>query len=464
MRIFPPRIQVSDFEGFTPSKDIFNRAALGEGLTNIVGTVSDPLVVALDGKWGTGKSIFLKMWAGELRKQGFPVVFFDAFENDFMADAFAALAGQIVALSIEKQSAKAPAAKKFLGTALGAGKVILRSGIKIGVKAATMGALDSEDFIDIRGDVAGEFSNLADRYLEDILANQKHQKETIAAFRNALQELPGLLLEEAKDDPASSPQLKPLIFIIDELDRCRPLFALEILERIKHFFSVPNVHFVLGVHLAQLQNSVSVAYGPNVDAQTYLEKFINLTFHISDAAGYRHERVTTKFINHLLGSMEFKATDQDEVVYATKLIRVIAELRDISLRTLEQIVSVLAISLAYSSFGSFRPPAILGGLCVLKVVSPELYKQAKQGTLSYRDLAGAFGNFAIGTQRGFASEDHRTLDLAHKWWRFCTDPNADEETLKTIGYRVSAAGIENRLDIVPLLANEVVDRFTQQTR
>lgn len=88
MRLFPPSLEVGDEEGFTPEKDIFGRAQLGAGLTNLVNSVSDPTVIAVDGQWGSGKTTFLKMWAGELRKAGFPVVYFDAFENDHVDDAF----------------------------------------------------------------------------------------------------------------------------------------------------------------------------------------------------------------------------------------------------------------------------------------------------------------------------------------------------------------------------------------
>jgi tRNA A37 threonylcarbamoyladenosine biosynthesis protein TsaE len=72
MRFFLPPVEIGDIEGFTKSKDIFERAGLGEGLTNVVTTVSEPLVVALDGQWGSGKTTFLKMWAGDSAKSIFP--------------------------------------------------------------------------------------------------------------------------------------------------------------------------------------------------------------------------------------------------------------------------------------------------------------------------------------------------------------------------------------------------------
>ncbi len=118
MRIFPPPLDIGETEGFTKEKDIFGRATIGRGLTNIVTNVTDPLVIALDAQWGSGKTTFLKMWAGELRKAGFPVVFFDAFANDYIDDAFTALAGQLIALVQEKHKGDEPAARRFLKGAL----------------------------------------------------------------------------------------------------------------------------------------------------------------------------------------------------------------------------------------------------------------------------------------------------------------------------------------------------------
>lgn len=52
MRIYPPDLDIGDTEGFTAEKDIFSRAALGEGLANLLGELSDPTVLAIDGPWG----------------------------------------------------------------------------------------------------------------------------------------------------------------------------------------------------------------------------------------------------------------------------------------------------------------------------------------------------------------------------------------------------------------------------
>jgi len=266
MRLFPPPLEIGDEEGFTPEKDIFGRAQLGLSLQNVVYSVRDPTVIAVDGQWGSGKTTFLKMWAGELRKAGFPVVYFDAFENDYAEDAFLAIASEIIALAEEKRKDKTPKGERLIKSAVGAGKVLLRSSLKLGVKAATLGAIGSADLEEAANDIASEASELVDKHLGELMTKQREQKDALQGFRDALTELPSLLSDQSSKTGADVPSPKPLIFIIDELDRCRPTFALEILERVKHFFSVANVHFVLGAHLDQLRNSVIVAYGSNIDA------------------------------------------------------------------------------------------------------------------------------------------------------------------------------------------------------
>ena len=69
----------------------------------------------------------------------------------------------------------------------------------------------------------------------------------------------------------------PLLICIDELDRCRPSYAIEMLERIKHFFNIPNIVFVLGIDREQLSRSIKSTYG-DIDTENYLHRFIDVEF------------------------------------------------------------------------------------------------------------------------------------------------------------------------------------------
>lgn len=67
-----------------------------------------------------------------------------------------------------------------------------------------------------------------------------------------------------------------LIIFIDELDRCKPSYAVQLLERIKHYFSDESVTFVFSVNLDELQHTIKKYYGNGFDACRYLDRFFDL--------------------------------------------------------------------------------------------------------------------------------------------------------------------------------------------
>jgi hypothetical protein len=228
---------------------------------------------------------------------------------------------------------------------------------------------------------------------------------------------------------------------------------LEILERIKHFFSVPNVHFVLGVHLGQLRNSVVVAYGPQIDAQTYLQKFIQVTLHLIDPERHPHERTVTKFVEYLEKVMEFVPEDRETVSLTTDLIRQISQHHSLSLRTIERIMSTLALAVAYTSRNTLRLPPILAGLCILKVTEPELYEKAKRRKLKYADIKEPLA-------LGGTWDDDRLFEWFVEFWRFCSDDDLDKDSIQRLSRSLTMYTIRDRFDIVPFTANDIIDRLS----
>lgn len=66
-----------------------------------------------------------------------------------------------------------------------------------------------------------------------------------------------------------------LLVLIDELDRCKPTYAVQLLERIKHYLSNDKITFVFAVNEEQLLNTIKVFYGEGFDAYKYLDRFFN---------------------------------------------------------------------------------------------------------------------------------------------------------------------------------------------
>jgi hypothetical protein len=107
-----------------------------------------------------------------------------------------------------------------------------------------------------------------------MLAAYNQRKKSRETFRRRMSQLVSAVDAHARE---VSP---PLIVIIDELDRCRPTYAIKVLEEIKHFFEVADVVFIIGLHGEQLARSVNAIYGPNFDSNDYLRRFFTRKYHL----------------------------------------------------------------------------------------------------------------------------------------------------------------------------------------
>ena len=93
IRIRPEEVEIPTNEPF--QHDLLGRKEPAELLTQLVDGIDGPCVMAIDAPWGAGKTTFLKMWSCHLRKNGFPVVEFNAWETDHATDPFVALVSEL---------------------------------------------------------------------------------------------------------------------------------------------------------------------------------------------------------------------------------------------------------------------------------------------------------------------------------------------------------------------------------
>src|SRR5690606_32386565 len=126
---------------------------------------------------------------------------------------------------------------------------------------------DIDALSEIGDDVAADTSETIAGLVQERLDAHSKENDLIQSFRESLSDLPVNLMDNSSGR---------LVIIIDELDRCKPSFAVEVLEKIKHLFSVKNVVFLLVMHKQQLEEAIRSVYGANIDAHTYLQKFINV--------------------------------------------------------------------------------------------------------------------------------------------------------------------------------------------
>ncbi len=247
---------------------------------------SHGFTLAVDARYGEGKSFFLKRLAEQLSIKH-PVAFVDAWTDDLADEPLTALAATLkraldplieaspeVGSRVKDVLAKSGRIAKIVG-----GGLVRRAiGLAITSVAADQleGAIAGLD--DEVGEVVKEELKTAGK---DIVADGaaaltsvapgKLMESRIAAFEEgqaAIREMRASLeaLVASLDGGA---QAAPIFIVIDELDRCRPTYAVKLLEEIKHLFDVPGLIFILGLHGDQLAHSVSAAYGTAFDGKAW---------------------------------------------------------------------------------------------------------------------------------------------------------------------------------------------------
>lgn len=269
MRIHPPKLSIDENDPFKNA--LFNRKAFAGSLTSLLRNVSDNLVILVHAPWGAGKTTFAHMWRADLRRQHLNVVYFDAYASDYFNDPFVCFSGEILQLAEQRFSeGKGLLARgEFKKSAVEVAKRLAGLATKVALKSATLGALDDthlKELKNISSELASGIAEVGAKVVEDSIKNYAAEKDCLTVFKKSLAKLAAIVREE---------QGFPLTIVVDELDRCRPDFALALLERIKHLFDVDGVAFVLLVNNHQIENYIKRIYG-EVDAHAYLLKFANL--------------------------------------------------------------------------------------------------------------------------------------------------------------------------------------------
>ncbi|WP_230847452.1 P-loop NTPase fold protein, partial [Pluralibacter gergoviae] len=167
------------------------------------------------------------------------------------------------------------------------------------------------------------------------------------------------------------------LFIIDELDRARPDFSLDLLEKIKHLFSVEGFVFMLSVNREQFERSIEQRYG-SIDSRTYLNKFVNYWFNLPKInsladevkSGYKPSTTHLHLMN-LDKDMRFFSRNGDLINTLSFLI----DINEYSLREAERCYALMCAidnKEAIYNFVSNTYQSLLAFVAYLKVVNPEL--------------------------------------------------------------------------------------------
>ncbi len=447
MNIVTPPIIVGEKEAF--EQDALGRSGFGKSLLNLVSQSNDELVLSLDGQWGEGKTTFVKMWQGMLTQADIPNIYIDSFANDYIDDAFIAVASAITTY-IEENSVNPDEekSKAFKEKAKHVGVQLLSWSAKVGIKAATLGAIkdsDIEELKDIQTDLAKGLSTVVGDFVGERLASHKKDIEQLQSFKELLSEIPSLLSSEGD---------KPFVIIIDELDRCKPTYAVEIIEKIKHLFSVKNVVFVLVMHRKQLEEAIKYVYGKNIDAHTYLQKFINIETTIPKKTGERHDNDIGLYNKRLFDLHQIETWGDDRNLLDS--LEILSKHFNLSLRQLERVYTNLAVFYASSEKSQLRLVPIVAFLAVMKVVEPSIYEDLLHQRITYEELCRK-----TGLSDSEQEDQHlRRLQFLAMWLKFSLITNVqfsqldENDRIKSFGQSLWDYNIE-RESLIPIFIQKL---------
>ncbi|MEE1900032.1 P-loop NTPase fold protein [Flavobacterium rakeshii] len=372
-----------------------NREQYADILTTVIKSYKEGFVMAINNKWGEGKTTFVKMWKQKLKNDGFETLYFNAWENDFEDNALTAIIGELKSLSD-----KGNKAKEDFKELLKAG-AILGKNILPGLAKALVGKYINVE--ELQSFVEAATKGMTEIFEEDV-KEYTNKKESIKDFKKKLEKF----VKDATHD-------KPLIFIIDELDRCRPNYAVSVLEKVKHFFSVPGIVFILSIDKEQLGNAVKGVYGnDNIDAEEYLRRFIDLEYSLP-------EPNIDEYCNYLYDYYNFNSFFKSEIRenrvpyyetehYFLKTMKVLLNSHSPTLRQQQKIFTHAKLAIRMFKINEHLIPSIFAFLIYLKFYKIEIYNRIKNRKISIEEIQNEFYNSTSYLKKGMSLYNY-TLTL-----------------------------------------------------
>ena len=338
------------------TQDEFKRKPIAENIIRLLTSDIDLSPMVIDGGWGTGKTEFCQKLIRLMQQQhpDYQPVYIDAFRSDHSGEPLLALLAEIIKACTPEDTGEQPSEQRKNITrkvAKAAGfvmKTVAKAAVghvlkqntddlAEGLQQIINDGQDADSLAETVTDAAATIaSHTIDATVEALL------KEQIEAEKN-LETLKACLKELAAE--------KPIILFIDELDRCRPDYAVDMLEVIKHVFDVENVKVVLVTNTKQLRAAINHRYGVEVDAQKYLDKFLKYSFALPDkvVARFEEERtlVAVEYFKQLVRNSrmgnELQGLIQENEIIIHFIREDIIGRDDLSLRETERLVRFLEL-------------------------------------------------------------------------------------------------------------------------
>lgn len=335
--------------------DKLNRKADGEHIIEFLlermqqseGEQPTSYILNIDAPWGMGKTYFLDNLRLSLRKRGHSVAYVNAWQDDHSDDPLISVMSAIE-FELDQYFTKSAAAKNAFNKSKAAFSIIAKESLKQAgfhlIKAATgigvktiVDALQTDSISKHNFD-AGEHSKSVETIWEKTL--EQFAGERLAQHSQTAKAITEFRVQTAKAVASLPKELSspPFFVFVDELDRCRPLYAIKMLEEIKHLFAIGGVVFIVATDSEQLSHSVKAVYGSDFESRKYLRRFFDSVFVFPEVS--RKEFIASLFKQHKL--------DVDSVFFHTQEIHPLsifegwAEAFALSNRDIQQCMDIVA--------------------------------------------------------------------------------------------------------------------------
>lgn len=338
---------------------LLDRKKYAEILTKIVLTYHRGFVLALSSDWGTGKTFFVKRWKEYLKcppvdtkHPPINTIYFNAWENDFDNNA-------LIALLAELQVLETPRLTTDFKKVMSKAGIVMKSLTQALAKGFMKRYVDVEYIEDaVEAGVKGSIE-----VVEELVKEYNIKKSSIGEFRRVLKEF----VENISGN-------KPLVIFIDELDRCRPDYAVEVLEAVKHLFNIDGIVFVLSIDKKHLASSIKGYYGSeHINTDEYLRRFIDLEYTLPEPSPVSF--ASSLFEKHRVDLLS-KTTDFSN--YLINIFGYYSYVFQPTLRKTEKIVIQMILSIKSLGVDYHKYIEALLLLLFIKMFNRDLYNEIKQ--------------------------------------------------------------------------------------
>lgn len=399
INVKPPEIAFDKDHPSGKYDEIFEcRVNFKDKLTDLVTNIEDGMTLGIDAQWGDGKTTFLRMWKNDLENKNIPCIFFDAFQSDYQEDPFIALAVEIIKY-YEKDSNCTGKVKTLKEKTIKIGGTLAKLATKIVINIVSSGAVEVKDVKKLTEEIQTVVLNghSTSEYVTQQIEDFKNRENLVTELKQVVSDLIKRNCLDETTEKTENTKGK-LVFIVDELDRCEPAYALKVLERIKHFFQIDGVFFVIGVNKKQILSCVKKTYGieNNEQLEQYLGKFINYTLNLPKniAKPGSKDDDYYKFVKYLDGKLSFmdSKNKKNRLFFEHEGAKIdftvdLCRFFNLSLREIEDLYRNL--TLCFSATGGEKNERILLIMLfflVLKIKKSDVYEELKSKSINFSDL------------------------------------------------------------------------------